>query len=251
MTTTLELTDPVGQWVTEYPATSRVFEQHKIDYCCGGGRPLEEACQKRQVDTERIYKELCDVIARGASNDSHTDNFTSKPLAEMCDLIETTHHDYLKRELPRMTQLVNKVVRVHGEHHPWLVQLGAAFQRLHDELVPHMFKEEQILFPAIRTIEQSQSVPAFPFGSVDNPIHMMEHEHDIAGQALHVIRQSSSDFTLPQGGCNTFRAMLDGLRELEADLHLHIHRENNILFPRASQLAAQLSGTPQASTAVR
>ena len=104
-----------------------------------------------------------------------------------------------------------------------------------------MFKEEQILFPAIRTIEQSQAVPAFPFGSVVNPIHMMEHEHDVAGNALKDIREASSDFTLPEGGCNTFRAMLDGLQELESDLHRHIHKENNVLFPRASRLAAELS----------
>lgn len=241
MTTKLKLSDSVGTWVTEHPATSRVFEQHKIDYCCGGGRPLEEACQAKRVNVQCVLEELADVISSSATDGSLNDDFTSKSLADMCDEIEATHHEYLKRELPRLTQLVDKVVRVHGEQHAWLVRLGASFQLLRDELNPHMLKEEQILFPAIRTIEQSGAVPSFPFGSVDNPIRMMEHEHDAAGQALRDIREASSEFALPHGGCNTFRAMLDGLRELEVDLHRHIHKENNVLFPRASKLAAELS----------
>ena len=242
MTTALQLTDSVGAWVTEYPATSRVFEQHRIDYCCGGGRPLVEACAKGAVDVQTVLGELNDVISRTALEDAADENVSSMSLTELCDSIVATHHEYLKRELPRLTQLVDKVVRVHGGDHEWLAQLGTSFQQLRDELNPHMLKEEQVLFPAIRTIEQSQEVPAFPFGSVDNPIHMMEHEHDVAGQALKAIREASSDFTLPDGGCNTFRAMLDGLRELEGDLHRHIHKENNVLFPRASKLAAKLSG---------
>jgi len=249
-TTTLKLSDSVGAWVTEHPATSRVFEQHKIDYCCGGGRPLEEACSAKQVDVQSVLEELTDVISRGAADGTADDDFTSKSLAEMCDEIEATHHEYLKRELPRLTQLVDKVVRVHSEQHAWLVRLGASFHALQDELKPHMFKEEQVLFPAIRTIEESQTVPTFPFGSVDNPIRMMEHEHDVAGNALKDIRDASSDFTLPEGGCNTFRAMLDGLQELEGDLHRHIHKENNVLFPRASKLAAELDASPSEGTAL-
>jgi regulator of cell morphogenesis and NO signaling len=158
----------------------------------------------------------------------------------MCDIIEASHHAYLRRELPRLTQLVDKVLSVHGAQHSWLRQLADAFTQLREELVPHMFKEEQILFPAIRVIEQSRTVTHFPFGSVDNPIRMMEHEHDVAGQALKVLRETSSGYRLPEGGCNTFRAMLSGLEELELDLHQHIHKENNVLFPRASRLAAEL-----------
>lgn len=251
MTTTLKLSDAVGAWVTEHPATSRVFEQHKIDYCCGGGRPLEEACHAKQVDVQSVLGELAEVISRSATDGTIDDDFTSKSLAEMCDQIQSTHHEYLKRELPRLTQLVDKVVSVHGGQHAWLVRLGTSFRQLRDELNPHMFKEEQILFPAIRTIEQSGAVPSFPFGSVDNPIRMMEHEHDVAGQALRDIREASSDFTLPDGGCNTFRAMLDGLRELESDLHRHIHKENNVLFPRASKLAAEFSRTQTEGTTSR
>ncbi len=242
MTTTLSLAHSVSQWVIKHPATSRVFEQYKINYCCGGGQPLEEACGSRNVDAQAVLMDLLDAISCRAADDTANDEFESMSLADMCDSITSTHHEYLKRELPRLTLLVDRVVSVHGNHYGWLHRLGASFQKLRDELLPHMSKEEQILFPAIRMVEQSQAVPRFPFGSVDNPIRMMEHEHDAADQALKSIRAVSSDFTLPEGGCNTFRAMLDGLQELESDLHRHIHKENNVLFPRASQLAAKLSG---------
>lgn len=249
MTTAKTLADTVGDWVTTHPATSRVFERHKIDYCCGGGRSLEEACRSAKADVQVVLADLSDISSRGQSDDEV--DFTSQSLAEMCDQIEATHHEYLKGELPRLTQLVEKVVSVHGDQHSWLAQFGESFRQLREELVPHMFKEEQILFPAIRTIEQTGKMPAFPFGSVDNPIRMMEHEHDVAGQALRDLRAASLGFTLPEGGCNTFRAMLDGLRELEADLHQHIHKENSILFPRASRLAAELSGSSANENAVR
>ncbi len=241
MATTLKISDPVGAWVTRHPATSRVFEQHGIDYCCGGNRPLEEACWRGRVDAQAVLAELTEVASKHSSQPR--EDFSARSLTEMCDSIVDTHHEYLKRELPRLSQLVDKVIAVHGDQHDWLTTLKTAYKHLRDELTPHMFKEEQVLFPAIRTIEQSGKVPAFPFGSVDNPIRMMEHEHDVAGQALRDIRAVSSGFTLPEGGCNTFRAMLDGLRELEADLHQHIHKENNILFPKASQKAARLSGS--------
>ncbi|MBI1313040.1 iron-sulfur cluster repair di-iron protein [bacterium] len=238
-TDALTLTDSVGEWVTRYPAIARIFEQHGIDYCCGGARPLDAACESRDADAQSVLAELQAAISQTGTE--FDDNFSTKTLTGMCDEIVDTHHEYLKRELSRLTQLVDKVRSVHGEAHPWLQELSAAFGRLRDELVPHMFKEEHILFPAIRTIEQSQSVPRFPFGSVDNPIHMMEHEHDAAGQALREMRDVSRNFTAPDDACNTFRVMLDGLRELELDLHQHIHKENNVLFPRASQLAAELT----------
>lgn len=241
MTTTLKLTDSVGEWVARFPATSRVFEQRGIDYCCGGNRSLAEACRAEKVDAESVLDELAAAVSQ--CPDDFDADFTSKSLTEMCDAIEATHHEYLRRELPRLAALVEKVVTVHGAQHEWLHRVSDSFQALQGELAPHMFKEEQILFPAIRLIEKSQSVPAFPFGSVGNPIRMMEHEHNAVGQALKSIRTATSDYTLPDGGCRTFLAMLDGLRELEADLHRHIHKENNVLFPRALQMASELSQT--------
>lgn len=242
MTPIMTLTDAVGDCVTRHPATARVFEQYKIDYCCGGGQSLEEACWSVQADAQILLAELTDAVARERP-DTESD-FSSHSLTEMCDTIETTHHQYLKQELPRLTQLVEKVFSVHGAQHSWLARLSQSFRRLREELEPHMFKEERVLFPAIRKIERDRVAPSFPFGSVDNPIRMMEHEHESAGRELKEIREASSNFTLPNGGCNTFRVMLDGLRQLEADLHLHIHKENNILFPRTSQMAAELASRP-------
>lgn len=243
----MQLTDTTGDWVTRHPATARVFERHGIDYCCGGGRRLEEACREAQVDTGKLLAELTEVMLQNAPDND--DGFTAQSLSAMCDAIEATHHEFLRRGLPRLKQLVDKVHAVHGDAHPWLGRLATSFQDLCDELMPHMMKEERILFPAIRGIEQTQTVPSFPFGSVENPIRMMEHEHDAAGRALKTIRTVSDDYTLPEGGCNTFRVMLDGLRELEADLHRHIHKENNILFPRALRLASELSALPTGAEA--
>ena len=217
MKSPMTLTDTVGEWVTSHLSTSRVFERLNIDYCCGGGRPLEDACREASVDAQSILSDLSAVVSQDAHETN--DDFISRSLAEMCDAIEATHHEYLRRELPRLSQLVQKVVSVHGEQHPWLSRLAESYRQLRGELESHMMKEERILFPAIRTIEQTRRVPDFPFGSVDNPIRMMEHEHDVAGQALRDIRAASSNYTVPEGGCNTFRAMLDGLRELGLELH--------------------------------
>jgi len=218
-----------------------VFEQHAIDYCCGGSRSLAEACQAEQMDVQSLLDQLTDVVSQTTSDEDA--DFASKSLTEMCDSIEATHHAFLRSELPRLTQLVDKVVAVHGDQFSWLHRLAESFRQLRDELGPHMMKEENVLFPAIRSIELSQSVPAFPFGSVDNPIRMMEHEHDAAGQALKELRALSSGFKTPEGGCNTFLAMLDGLHQLELDLHRHIHKENNVLFPGASLAASRGSKT--------
>jgi len=234
----LEISDSVGAWVATNPATSRVFERHKIDYCCGGGRPLEDACRRAGVAPQSVLTELNSLESADANIEDQ--DFPSLSLTAMCDSIVDTHHAYLRRELPRLTQLLDKVMSAHGRHHPWLLRLAESFGQLRGELEPHMFKEEQLLFPAIRTIERTDRGPSFPFGSVDNPIRMMEHEHNLAGRALQDIRDASDDYTPPEGACNTFRALLDGLRELEVDLHMHIHKENNVLFPRASALARKL-----------
>ena len=154
-------------------------------------------------------------------------------MTELCDHIEQTHHAYLRTELPRLGQMIDKVVNAHGASHPKLHEVQRVFAALCAELEPHMFKEERILFPAIRQLEQSAATPSFPFGTVANPINVMEHEHDNAGAALSELRTLTADYVPPDDACNTYRAMLDGLRELETNMHQHVHKENNILFPRA------------------
>lgn len=232
--TTLNLNTPVGQWVARHPATSRVFEDSGIDYCCGGNKPLAEACADRQIDLQKLLARL--EQATSAATAVGDSNWLEAPLTALCDHIEQTHHAYLKTELPRLTAIVAKVVRVHGPSHPELAAVEQSLANLREELEPHMFKEEQILFPAIRRLEAAKSAPSFPFGTLANPIRMMEFEHDNAGAALHKMRELTSDYRVPEGACNTYVAMLDGLHTLEEDMHQHVHKENNILFPRAVQL---------------
>ena len=229
----------VGQMVVERPQRSRVFDRLRIDYCCGGKRTLEEACAKRGLDLKAVLAELeaFDAEANTQPDAVRPANLT---MTELADDIERTHHAYLREELPRLGDLVKKVSAVHGQAHPWLAGLTSVYADLVAELEPHMLKEEQILFPLIRELDQAATAPSFHCGSVGNPIRMMEMEHQNAGAALDRIREMTTDYEIPEGACNSFRAMLSGLEHLEADLHLHIHKENEILFPKASEMEAKL-----------
>lgn len=223
----------VGNWVATHPQTSRVFEALQIDYCCGGGTSLEQACWDRGLDAKQVVLQLEQSLV---DEEPPTQDWSHAPLADLCDHIEQTHHAYLKVELPRLTKIVAKVVDAHGTTHPELAMVQEVFATLRAELEPHMLKEEQVLFPAIRQLEQSADDPSFPFGTVANPIRMMEQEHDDAGFALSRLHTLTRDYQVPEGACNTYRAMLAGLRHLERDMHRHVHKENSILFPRAIEL---------------
>lgn len=236
--TNLNLDVAVGDLVTEKPGRSRVFEALGIDYCCGGLKPLGQACKDQGLDAEQVLEQLqaSDVEPAGDERD-----WKRASMTELADHIEQTHHQYLRKELPRLSELTGKVRQAHGETQPHLVEVERTFQGLKAELDAHMLKEEQVLFPIIRRLELADLTPAKHCGSVNNPIRMMEHEHDDAGQGLSRLRELTHNYTVPKDACGTYRAMLDALERLERDLHLHIHKENNILFPRASQREAQLS----------
>jgi regulator of cell morphogenesis and NO signaling len=178
---------------------------------------------------------LADLEALDATVVPQDDPIAGMSMTELADHIEETHHTYLRSELPRLTRLVNKVTAVHGQAHAWLDEVRTVYAGLVTELEPHMMKEEQILFPMIREIEKSGSSGAVYCGTIENPIRVMEHEHDNAGEALARLRTLTDGFAMPEGACNSFRAMLDGLETLEADLHQHIHKENNVLFVRAAE----------------
>jgi regulator of cell morphogenesis and NO signaling len=229
----------VGQLVAERPARSRVFEKWGLDYCCGGKKPLDEACIAKGLNLESIIAELReDDIARSA--ETHTD-WTQASLTELADHIEQRHHGYLREALPRLSKLIEKVQNAHGDTHPELAEVAAVFEELSAELTQHTFKEEMILFPFCRKLDEATDQPLVHCGSIRNPIAVMEHEHEEAGQALARLRELTGDYAVPGGACNTYRAMLDGLFEFEKDLHEHIHKENNILFPRAIEREATLS----------
>ncbi len=224
----------VRELALEIPSATRIFEQLGIDYCCGGLRPLAEACGPAGVSLEQVMEKL---EAGQPSNAAGQVNWQGVAPSLLIDHITTTHHAYLKQELPRLEKLTAKVVSVHGEKHPELLQIREIYLALDQELSAHLVKEEQILFPFIVALERGQSTQSC-FGSVANPIRMMEFEHDNAGEALRQLRRLSHDYTAPEDACISYQTLYQALKALEADLHQHIHLENNILFPRAIALEA-------------
>ena len=215
----------------------RVLEQHGLDYCCGGKQSFEQACRTRGLEPDSILREIGEATTASASGR----DWQNAPLEELAKHIVATHHAYLKVELPALELRIRKVVEVHGVRDPQnLPRLARVFAALRSELEMHLHKEEAILFPFIvqysRAAQENRPTPPVPFGSIANPIAMMEREHAGAGDALEEIRSLTNQFELPSYACNTVKALYEGLQALEADLHVHIHLENNILFPRAITL---------------
>ena len=230
----MQNTQTVAEIAAGSLAAVRVFEKLGIDYCCGGKRPLAEICEQKGYDTAEVRRKLDEAINAQATPER---DWNTAPLRELIGHIVNTHHEYLRRELPVLSGRLDKVYRVYSEQHPeGLTGLPDVFSALRDELESHLMKEEAILFPAVSAYEAAherrEALPRVPFGSVANPIRMMEFEHDNAGDALRQIRAITKDFAVPEYACVTYKALLAGLKELEADLHVHIHLENNILFPR-------------------
>lgn len=237
----------VGDLVRERPRRSKVFEKFSISYCSSGKQTLEEACARAGVDVAAVRAELlqCDL------NTAHAEDrdWSRASLTELTDHIVTVHHDFLREALPRLERLVERVEKVHGRHRPELAQVKAIFAGTKSELELHMLKEEQVLFPAFRELDRLQVLPRLHCGSVRNPISVMEHEHQTSKAAMARIRELTGGYTPPEGACATWCAMLDGLAELETDLHVHIYKEDELLFPRAAAAEEILrlnSGTPAA-----
>ena len=232
------------QTLADIAATSlgavRTLERYGLDYCCGGKQPFAEACATKGLQPDSILEE----ISRASASANSGRDWATAPLDEIVDHIVTTHHEYLKMELPALAARLNKVVTVHGSKDPHtLERLAEVFGGLRSELELHLHKEEFILFPYIkqygRAVTLGRPLPPVPFGSVANPITVMEREHSGAGDDLAEIRALTNDYQYPAYACSTVRALIDGLKALEADLHIHIHLENNILFPRAIALESQ------------
>ena len=226
----------VRELALENPAATRVFEKLGIDYCCGGTKSLEQACRAANLPLDQVLDslEMAEQATRAAQKDH---DWPTEPLADLIAHINRTHHKYTREELARLGPLFDKVCSVHGKNHPELLDARASFSGLSQELTTHMMKEEMVLFPYIVRMEEAviQHEPVLPppFGSVQNPVSMMEHEHDSAGNALRAMRQASNGYTTPADACVSYQTLYRALAEFEADLHQHIHLENNILFPRA------------------
>jgi regulator of cell morphogenesis and NO signaling len=224
----------VREIALENPASLRVFEKFGIDYCCGGRKPLAQACQEHSLELAAVLAAL--DAAAGSAEQAGVD-WTQAPLTPLCEYIVGRHHAYVRAEIPRLTQLAQRVAARHGDGHPEVIAIQALVQALSEDLQQHLGKEEAILFPCIASLERqgTQGGPQAPacFGTVKNPIRVMMAEHDAAGEALAQIRKLSRDFTPPEGACPTYRGLYQALSEFERDLHQHVHLENNILFPRA------------------
>jgi regulator of cell morphogenesis and NO signaling len=221
------------------PTARRVLEDAGLDYCCGGGKSLHEACLHANVSSEEILSRLRENAKQTGPEDL---NWMAAPLCELTRHIREKHHRYVREAIPRTRALSDKVAAKHGQNHEELVNIGKLFAEVGREMIMHMQKEEQILFPYIDALQQAVNEHGFVeppfFQTVKNPIHAMMQEHDAAGDLVRQIRILSSEYTPPGDACTSFNVLYEALREFEADLHQHVHLENNVLFPRAVELEA-------------
>jgi regulator of cell morphogenesis and NO signaling len=226
----------------EAPLTTRIFESYKIDFCCGGRVPFTEACRKAGADPFEVLTKLETVL--DSSENESADLIERKKPGELIDHIVTEHHEFTRREIERLAPLAAKVANRHGDNHQELLEIERVFQELADELLPHMMKEEMMLFPFIEKLEAAENgkgpAPIPHFGTVNNPIRMMCFEHDKAGDLLKSLRELSADYTTPPDACPSFKGLFAGLEDLERDLHRHIHLENNVLFPQAIEMERRM-----------
>ena len=230
----------VADVAAESLAAIRVFQKHGIDFCCGGQRPLADVCASKGIESASLIDEL--ESAMNATTADATD-WNHASLRALIGHIVTRHHEYLRAEFPRIQVWLDKVHSKYGEQDADTIgRLPGIFNALRAELESHLQKEETILFPWIArfeaAIEAGLPAPRLPFGRFDGPISVMEHEHESAGEALRLLRASTNEYSAPEHACRTYRALFQALQELEADLHMHIHLENNILHARVRALAA-------------
>lgn len=230
----------VADLVTENIKTAHVFKKYGIDFCCGGGISVKKACEKKGVDFSTLEKELLQVDQQI----SRATNYDSWDLSFLVDHIVNIHHSYVEENIPLLIQYANRVAKVHGHHYSEVVDINDLFTDVANELAAHLKKEELILFPFIKQMVRAEAegnkLEAAHFGTVNNPIAMMEDEHENAGDIFKEIASLTNNYTPPEGACNTFKALYAKLEEFEQDLHQHIHLENNILFPKAKNLEKEL-----------
>lgn len=239
MTATLDMT--IRDIVANDFRTAAVFQRHGIDFCCKGGRSIQDACQNSRVTADEVLKEIAEATTTPATGGAR---FNAWDLATLVSYIVGNHHAFVRQAMPVLLTHTKKVAGVHGDRHPELPEVAQLFSEVAGEMTSHMAKEEQILFPYIVALEEASrragGRPSAPFGTVRNPIRMMEAEHESAGDAMARIRSLTSDYAIPDGACTTYRVCLQELEAFERDLHEHVHLENNILFPKAARLEAEM-----------
>ena len=237
------LNQTLAQIVTANHEASSVFEKYHLDFCCKGKRSLSEALNEKQLPIDQVVNDLTQAIGKSGNRDAALLNFIT--LSQLCDYIVATHHAYVRQSSGQIFLYLQKIATKHGERHPELMDILALFTELKEEMTEHMFKEENILFPRIKELEKhnaENSPLALPTSSyIEAPIAVMEHEHDNAGSLLEQIRYKTNDYTSPADACTTYRVAFASLQAFEADLHQHVHMENNILFPKAVEMINKLN----------
>jgi regulator of cell morphogenesis and NO signaling len=230
----------VGELVAEDYRTAEVFAKYKIDFCCKGGLTLQDVCENKNIDSKALIQDL-EEITRLLENTQN--DYQVWPIDLLADYIEKRHHRYVQDKTPVIQQYLNKVTQVHGKMHPELSEMLESFNECAQMLAAHMKKEELILFPYIRKMISAKENEVFAphFGSFENPIAMMKEEHSVEGERFRRLAELSNNYTPPEDACNTFRVTYALLKEFENDLHLHIHLENNILFPKAIKMEQEYS----------
>ena len=239
MTATLDMT--IRDIVANDFRTAAVFQRHGIDFCCKGDRSIQDACRNGRVTADQVLKDIAEATATPATGGAR---FNSWDLSTLTSYIVGNHHSFVREAMPVLLTHTKKVAAVHGDRHPELPEVARLFNEVASEMTSHMAREEQILFPYIVGLEEAShgagGRPSAPFGTVRNPIRMMEMEHESAGDAMARIRSLTSGYAIPEGACTTYRVCLQELEAFERDLHEHVHLENNLLFPKAARLEAEM-----------
>lgn len=230
----------LSEIVTENFKTAAVFEKYNMDFCCGGNKPVSKACEEKGLDSSALIEELKSVKNKNVD----VEKYTEWSLDFLIDYIVNNHHSYVKRMIPVLAAHTQKIASVHGKNHPELAQVAISFERVYKDLKHHMMKEEQILFPFVKQLvnakKNATKSEAPYFGSVKNPIRMMEAEHQAAGDELYEIRNLTNNYLVPDDACNTYSVTMQELRDFEEDLHKHVYLENYILFPKSIELEKEL-----------
>ncbi len=237
-----ETDQTVGEIVSKDYRKAEVFKKYGIDFCCGGKRTLSQVCKSKNVDLNALKK---DLLAIDKQPSMPSQDFNSWNLDFLCDYVVNTHHKYVVKAMPLIFEYTQKVERAHGDTQPEVVEIANIFIKVMEEFNLHMMKEEKVLFPYIKELaiakENEKPIHLPHFGSIQNPIEMMELEHDHVGELMSSIRTLSNNYTAPAGACTTYKLAYAKLQEFENDLYQHIHIENNILFPRAIELENEIA----------
>lgn len=232
----LSPTTTLAEIASAYPALTRELGRLGLDYCWGGQRSLDEACQQRGLNAEAVATKLSSLPVAA----DHPAEWLGLGPAELVDHLEATHHRFLKQELPRLSALAGLVKKAQGEWHPDLIRLAKLLAEIRADLEPHLKKQEEVFFPMARTLAKATTLPCFACGSIRNPIAVMEAEHAVVGGLLEQLGQVSRDDTATAETSASTQSLMNGLANLEADLQLHVHKENNVLFPMLIALEDQL-----------